>query len=308
MSGILFKKTEVKKYFIKTRNKLIFLNNRLKRNITFEIQGKIPALYLNEKYETPFKWCIRFLTVIGIFSSLLTIPFPFSIIMAIVLGIVDLFAERIFFKFNSIYIQPIPEYELESWIAMLYNIPLNNGYFGIGLVFNNDNNAKKIFKWIRSLNYFESDDINDDIKVTFVLESETEYSVYIYPSFERRSVIWGKEKISRDRLLKGQKKEQQQYVMSPIMCRSFPLSGESKSRIFLDNYNYGSLCEIGVYSMNPGSLHDDISTHFLPSNNGIVNCSEKNEIRKYHVKIIKREDLTPKDMEYHHGRMIIERY
>lgn len=65
-----------------------------------------PKLIVHEKYETPVKWILRILAIIGIATSFLTLPYWGGIIMTLfLLGIEQLF-ERTLFEYSIMILQP----------------------------------------------------------------------------------------------------------------------------------------------------------------------------------------------------------
>lgn len=298
---------DMRHFFIKIRNKLILLNNRRKGLITINYQDKIPHIILHEKYETFVKWLIRILIILGILLSFLTLPWQYSVITSIILVVIEIILEKIIFKYRTLFIQPIPRYRLNSWLAMVFLIPLQEGIQSkIGMLFDDEKTAQEIFTCLMAWNYFEEADPDNNIQITFVIENEEEYSTYIYPTYSRKSIILAKTYIERKKLENKEIKEHEQLVMTPIFCRTFGNPPNSSFRLFLSKYNEGAPFEFGVFARGNNFPEMVEGNPILLSYNASQGVYESESIKKNHLKIIHRSELTDEDLEYHHGRLIME--
>ena len=293
--------------YIYLRNKIILFNNRRKTLASLKFKGKIPYVALNEKYEPYVKWLLRILTIIVIGISLFTLPFTISIILTIFLIVVEKILENVIFQFTTLFIQPMPEYELGSWLAMIYLFNSDTSCMKMGMVFPDEGKAKAFLDCIRSWNYFENNDINNNICISFIIEDGyEEYSTYIYPSYERESIMRAKEIVEKERLEKREFKDHTQLVICPIMCRSFPNPPQSSFRMFTSRYNAGDMYEFGVFApiTNIPELTGD--KPYILKEGEIIEVMKDKSIMKTHLRIAKRSDLSDKDLEYSHGRLIME--
>lgn len=113
-------------------------------------EGKF-RLHINDRYEVAVKWILRILTAIGIISSVLTIPWPFNLISALVLLGIDQVLEKAVFVFNAFYVSAMPNYEPKDWLGMAwgYSYSASTQYFEIGMIFSSKKSAEKIFPIIK---------------------------------------------------------------------------------------------------------------------------------------------------------------
>ena len=97
---------ELKNIYKVVRNKSILLFRRFSGKI--RIDRKKKRLILHERYGKAVKYILRVLTIIGIISSILTLPIPLSLILSTLLVLIEQILERAGFMFNTLFIQPIP--------------------------------------------------------------------------------------------------------------------------------------------------------------------------------------------------------
>jgi len=286
---------------------MILLNNRRKSFITISCQNKIPNIILHEKYERFIKWLIRILIIIGILLSLLTLPWQLSVLSSIILVIIEIILEKIVFKYTILFIQPIPKYRLNSWLAMIFLLPIQEGIVvKIGMLFDDEKTAKEIFECLLAWNYFEYSDPENNIQITFVIENEEEYSTYIYPSYSRKSIIFAKKQIERKKLEEKEIKEHEMLVMTAIFCRTFGNPPNSSFRQFISQYHEGETFEFGVFAKSDKFPELVEGRPIFLRYNSDLGVYESKSILKNHLKIIQRSELTDKDLEYHHGRLVME--
>lgn len=297
----------IQKTYISIRNRLIILNSKRWSYFSFDFSARIPNLVLHEKFQPYVTWSIRIIIFLGIVLSFLSLSLLLSVSTTICLLIFERILERIVFKYTTIFVQPIPEYEEGSWIGMIYLIPMVDNFWKIGLLFKDKELAEKIFSCIRSWNYFEKIDSKNNIHITFVIENDAEeYSVYVYPSFERETVIKAKQTVDPHLTKDGRKMEQHQLVVTIVLCRRFPNSQESHFQKFLSRYNPNELFEFGVYAIERDIPEFHGTDSFFPPQGTVSQIDGELSILKKHVKIVRREDLTANDIEYQHGRLSME--
>jgi hypothetical protein len=249
------------------------------------------------------KWTLRILTLVGILVSIVTLPLSFSLLLTIFLLLLEKILESIVFKFTTIFVQPMPNYKLNSWLAMVFLISFEEGILHkIGMLFENAETANDSFECFQAWNYFQDTDTVNNIQITFVIEDEDEYTTYIYPSFSRQSIIESKKKIEQEHLVeKRENKEHQQLVVAPIFCRVFSNPSDSSFNFFLSRYKPGESFEFCVFARD--EKFPDLNTGkplFLDYNKDL-GMSESPSITKSHLRIVHRRDLTENDIEYYHG-------
>lgn len=257
----------------------------------------LPRLIIHEKYEKFIKWALRVLTLIGIISSVITLYWYFSLIVAIALVLIEQFFERSIFQYTTIYVQPLPdfEYKPEEWTSMIFGYPVNendNSPKIIGCGFKTEGYAKKFFNLIEQWNYNNLIDKNNNICISFIVENEKEYSTYLYSNLERKTI--GKffkftKKTSR---LEKYGKEQQELIVNFIICKLFPFSENSKLKLFMDRYVKGEPFILNAYIFD---------------NNELREISSIRHIQKYHLKYKKRAELKKDEIEYVHGKNVMKK-
>lgn len=279
----------IKKKLFQLRSHFLIWNNQRKLFIKVETRNKIPRLILHEKHESKIKWTSRILTLAAICTSLLVIAFPFNILLSIGLFILQQIFEKIIFSFTTLYVQPIPEWDSEEWLGMIFGIPLSGDLYKLGMLFKTEEYARKTFDCIRAWNYNLDDDSEDNIKISFITNNNGRYFTYIYPSFERDSIKTARDDADLEMFRNQQLKEQNQLIGSIIICKEFEYNSDSFFNKFQLSYNDGSLIEFKPYYLESQEVKElDISP-----------------IMKNTVKIKKMEELTEFDLEYHHRNLIV---
>lgn len=286
MNNILNK---TKKKFHKLRSKLIIWNNRRKLVIRIETRNKIPRLILHERHEQKIKWILRILTLIGITSSLLVIPPPFNFLLSFGLVILQQIFEKIIFTFTTLYVQPIPEWNPEEWLGMIFGVPQTGCLYKLGILFKNEEYARKIFECIRSWNYGLDDDVDNNIRISFIVDNNGTYLTYIYPSLEKDSINTARDEADKEMFKERQLKEQQLLIFSIIISKRFDYTPSSFFRKFQLSYKNGIPIEFKPYVMDSQRIRE-------------LNIPP---IIKYNVKIKNEIELTEKDLEYHHRSLIV---
>lgn len=292
--------------YIKIRNQLILWHHRRKFLIRFEVRNKIPRFIVPERYEKSVKWTLRILTAISILSSIFTLAWYISLPLSVLLCIIELLLEKTAFHFITLFIQPIPEWDDEQWLGMIFwqieNIR------NAGMLFKTEYQARKVFECIRSWNYDFNVDSNNNIVVSFIIENDCTYSAYIYPSFERKVIKKFKEDIDYEMFKKERKiKEQQQIIVSIIICKSFPYQTNSGIHLFASNYRSGEPYYFGAYFLEDREPEINVNQPFRIRRNinEIASMTVAKPVLKFHLKIKERKELTSKDVEYHHGRLLM---
>ena len=69
-----------------------------------DFRAGFPRLYLHETHERLVRWLIRFLTAIGVGTSVLTMPWYWSLATSLGLLSLDAFLERTLFYYSSLYV------------------------------------------------------------------------------------------------------------------------------------------------------------------------------------------------------------
>jgi hypothetical protein len=213
--------------------------------------------------------------------------------------------EKIVFTFTTIFVQPTPEWNPQEWLGMIFGIPPEGNFFKLGMLFKSQSYGKHFFECIRSWNYYQNKDSEDNIKISFIIESESEYSAYVYPSFERKSIKLAKKQSEMEMLQKRQLKNHEQLVMMAIVCKCFPNPPNSIFRLFRSRYKTNDPFEFGAYFLNSDIPELKEGRPFIAEKGEIELIPDINPVIKFHLKIAKRDELSKKDIEYQHGKIIM---
>lgn len=271
----------------------------LKSLISVRWEKYFPRLVIHEKYEKKVKWTLRILTCIGILGSLIAFPIWYaSLSFAVLLLLIEQFFERAVFEYTSIYVQPLPEfsYDPDKWKGMSYAFPQDPDPHllnVVGCAFSTSDYANKFFNLMRSWNYNEKEDKDNNICLSFIVESENEYSVYLYPNPERRTVGEFFGEVEEERKLEKHGKQHQQLIMHMLFCKIFPYGENSQLKIFITKQRKDRPFWLQPFIMDENG-HIDILYDIEP-------------ILKYHFKFKNRSELIKKEIEYHHGKNIMRK-
>ena len=91
--------------------------------VRIEWHKPFPKLILHEKYEKFIKWILRILTLIGIATSIITLPPVYSLLLSIALLLIEQFFERTVFEYSIFYVFNFPDFEID------YSQWTTSGYF-----------------------------------------------------------------------------------------------------------------------------------------------------------------------------------
>lgn len=168
--------------------------NRVRIDYGAKKEGRKIHLIIPEKYKTTISGTLRIVLVISIVLSFVTLPSPFSLIVSLSLIIVEQIAEHTIFSRKSLLLVPHPSYEVwksANFLGMFFEAEMQQRITAtVGMFFENEENAKEVFKFIKEWNYDSEDDReNNNIIVSFVVDkTNNKYAFFAYPSMERKSV------------------------------------------------------------------------------------------------------------------------
>ena len=255
-----------------------------------------PRLFLHEKHEHRIKWALRILTGIGVLTSLITLPPLAGVTLAFFLTGLDVFLERTLFYYTSLYVTAFPkEYDGNKWSAMTYvsfGPPSPTSEKIVGFVFTETEYAKEFFNLLRAWNDGSSEDVDNNIQLTFITD-EDRYYVYLYQSIEKRSIKKQFAKERRRNRLRKHGKEHLGMVMQLIICRGFNTNRGHALGDFVDNHPVGKRFLLGAFLSKTGHAPQPIL--------------EIPPISKLHYKAKIPSELTEDDFEYHHWRKLVGR-
>lgn len=261
-------------------------------------ENHLPRLFLHEKNERIVRWALRGLTIFGVATSVITLPWIYSLSLSIGLVALDAFLERTLFYYTSMYVQALPdfEYDPDKWVANAFvsiGHPSDpNSERIVGLVFTESGYGRKFFELLRAWNHGDSDNKDGNICLSFITDEDM-YYVYLYPSFEKASIKNMHKKLEEENKLKKYGKEHFGLVMAMIICKGFSTAHGYALGIFVDNHPAGKPFILGPFIQMPGGQPMPI-TDIEP-------------IRMYRYKAKIPSELTEDDFEYQYRRMVAKR-
>lgn len=267
--------------------------------ISIRWQNHLPRLIVHEKYEKFVNWFLRILTVFGIVTSVIAFPIWYiNLLFAIVLFIIEQFFEKSIFKYTSIYVQPMPDFKYDSkeWKGMAFAFPQDPDQKLLNIVgcaFATEEYAHKFFKLLKAWNYGEVEDKDNNICLSFIVESEKEYSVYLYPNPERKIVDQFFKKAEESLKYEKYGKEHQKLIMHMVFCKIFPYRVNSQLKIFIEKQSLDHPFWLKVFIMK--------------KNGKIEMVHNENAILKYHYKFKNRHELNKNEYEYWHGKNVMKK-
>lgn len=266
----------------------IYFFRRIKGLFRVTVEKGIPRLHIHEKFEKWIKWVLRMLLIIGIATSVISFQIWYwNLLLAIILVVIEQILERVIFIFTTIFVTPIPErYDPKDWRGMIWGFPMDRkDPFIVGPLFKDQESARRIFKCLKSWNYEQAEDWNNNISLSAIIEDKDEYLMYMYPGKERESIKkW-------DEQAKKQKygREHQGLVFQIIFCKKFKYTG-SNFVTFKNNYHEGE-----KYIFAP----------FYVDNNKPTQYNELGHILKNSIKIKNKSELTKEDLEFEHLKFFV---
>lgn len=252
-----------------------------------------PRIHIHEKFEKEVKWILRGLTIIGIGTSILTLEPIQSFGLSIGLLLLEQFFEKIIFEYTIFIVQPFPHFKVEydQWVTNGYLFPANaevkkkyNLLNHFGPAYKDKEYALKFFTYLASWNLGGTDDKDDNICLSFVLEKDNLYTTYLYANPKRK---WLDEMFNEYKeSVKFEKygKVQQSMVMQMIYWKSLELVDGSLFPIFTETQS-----QQGDFYFMPFYMDKERPVPI-----------EEIKILKHNYRLRKRADLTKADIEYHH--------
>lgn len=262
----------------------------LRSLISLRWKRGIPKLILHEKYETTVKLFTFVLIVIGILCALITFPNKYyALLFSLFWFLFVSFFQKAVFEYTTIFIQPWPNFTIiqGEWLGMGFAFPKENQPgqpYIVGCAFKSDDYAFDFFNLLRRWNFNNEDDQENNIRLSFIIENDEEYSVYIYPSQERKVI----EQVFKDsESIRGKEyyqKEHQKLIMQITFCNTFPYRKNSFLRKFLIDQPINE-----PFLFQAFRIKDDGNPEI---NNNVP------PILKHHLFIKHRDDLKKGDYEF----------
>jgi hypothetical protein len=266
----------------------LFLNRRRSR-IFFDFKKK--KIVIGEKYEGKVKSISRFILLLSVIASFVTLKPPVSIIISLLFIVIEQALERVIYSFETRLIVPFPSFNVwkkADYVAVLFAKEGKDRPFFVGMVFKNRDYARQVWSFIEDWNYGCPDDIeNNNVCISIIINKKANaYAVFVYPNYHRSTTQSAKKIFQRG----SEDKEQLLVVGQMIMCKVFKLGGSMFERMFLPTYSSGEEFIFSCWAMQEQ----------------LIPMTETLAIRKNQIKIIDYSKLTTKDIEYHMTRYSID--
>lgn len=259
----------------------------------FEWRKYYPKLIIHEKFEKQINWILRFLSLIGVVLSFIMLPYYVGIIVTITIFAVETFVEKALFEYSVMIIQPFPNFKVE------YDQWITNGYFLVneeikghenfpnyfGPAYKDENYAYNFFSYIREWNQDKDKDLENNICISFIYESDMSYTTYLYANPKRK---WLSETFSNneDRMkLEKYGKQQQSLVMQMVYWKNLKMTNGMTFTKFIESQKNKKNKEFYFAPF----IHKD----------GKLGYIDELKILKMNFKAKGRSELTKKEIEYH---------
>lgn len=259
----------------------------------------IPKLVFHEKFEPWIKWILRFLTIVGIASSVVAFPNWYSsLLFSIIFFVVEQFIERSVFQYTTMYVQPLPDfnYDPAQWKGMAFAFPIDADpkmLNVVGCAFASKDYALSFFRLLKAWNYNLHEDKDDNICLSFIVENKTEYSTYLYPNMDRPSVRDFFNRASKSLKYEKYGKEHQQLVIQMTFCHLFPFGPKALLNTFVKSQKPER-----PFWLKPFIMEADGRLQML---------HDAGQILKWHFTFKRRDQLTDRDYEYVHGKTVMKK-
>ena len=262
-------------------------------NTLFRLEWRkfYPVLVVHEKFEKILKWILRIIAIGGIATSVISIPvWYFSLGLAIIIVLIEQFFERTIFEYTTMIVQPFPEFEIEyaQWKTNGFMLPKKKNdedlpYFGPS--YQDETYATNMFKYFTSwIDDSSNDDKDNNLIVSLIIEPNKEYTTYIYANLGRKRLDNMFKLLGDMSRLEKHGKRQQQFITQMFYWNTLDFKDGYYIKKFLEFKD-----ENDPYYFTPSVLQPfGLSPKFLT----------EYSIKKYHLKVKKREELLKSEPEY----------
>jgi hypothetical protein len=264
----------------------------LKSLVSVRWHNHLPRLIIHEKYENHVKWtlCILFFAGIGLSLFVFTPYLAFPI--AALIGLTGLFFQKAIFQYTTIYIQPMPDfkYDPKEWKSMVFGFAPSQKLLNfVGCAFSTEKTAHNFFKLLKSWNYDKNEDKDNNICISFIVENEKEYSVYLYPNSERKTIDESFHEVEESRKYEKYGKKHQQLIMHMVFYNTFPYDSNSQLKQFIKKQS--SDCPFWLKC-------------FAVKEDGQPKWVSEDAILKFNFKFKCRKELQKNEVEYWHKKTV----
>ena len=269
---------------------LLWLNN-VRFSYQIHKKGWRFEIILPERYKRPIRGIKILVTVIGLFSAFIAfgssvIAFLFGLGIYLFMSVV----ERIIFSYTSLYVHPLPDFELErdKWLGAIWGFAKQDGNPHdipmVGMILADEDYARKIHLLLIAWTNGNINDRNKHVSVSVVLLEDNSYVFFVYPSQDRKPAKKFFESVEKKRKEKAPDDVHHRMFMQLTLGKRCEITEQSYFPTFRRRYRPGVpfLFQLVV-----------------PGNNGPPRqVTGIQNLLLHDLKIIDRKDLTRKDIEY----------
>lgn len=278
----------IKSKFLSLRKYFYLRLNRFRLSFRIrKIEGRL-RIYVHKKNKCKIKSIKWILSFSGLIFSLIVLPPLYSFFIALFLFLFSLIFEKFFFFFTSFYVHYMPNFEINNdlWKGMIFGYlePPNKKFQipAVGLLFSDEEYAKKFFSLLRIWNYGSLEDKDNNFVISIILDDDS-YLTYIYPNISRQSAREFINEIESKRKKTFPEELHIRLFALIFTMKRFIITGKSYFPTFLRRYTDGIPFRLEAY----------IGTD--------ENCKINENIpgfTKFNLKIKKRTELNRQDLEY----------
>lgn len=258
-------------------------------------ENHLPRLFLHERNEKRVRWFLRGLSTVGIVTSVLTLPWCYSLSLSFTLVVCDAFLERTLFYYTSMYVNAMPDWEYDpgKWVANAFVYPSDpSSEQTVGLVFSDAEYARRFFDLLRAWNQGSSDNEEGNICLSFITDGDA-YYVYLYPSFDKSSIKKMHTRLEDENKLTKYGKKHFGLVMAMIICKGFSATNGYALGTFVDNHPVDKPFLLRPFIQIQGSPPQPLA--------------QIEPIRMYQYKAKTADELTESDFEYQYRQVVAKR-
>lgn len=208
--------------------------------IDIQKDGKLPRLYVHEKFEKPLKWIVRTIAIISFITIFLALDnYVLSVAIGLGLFLLSFIFDRAIVKYTTFVVQPFPDFEIDysQWYnVMTISQPDHKKNVNVvGFVYKDIEYGKKFFKYIKSWNFDNSVDKDRNIILSIVEEPNGEFTFYIYASPYRKNLDKMFKAVAADNFIEKRKdgKVQEGLVMQMAYWHTIEYTDDKHIRDFL---------------------------------------------------------------------------
>jgi len=206
------------------------------------MEGRLPRLYVHEKFEKPLKWIVWTIATISFITIFIALDsYGLSVSIGLGLFALSFVFDRAIVKYTTFIVQPFPDFTIDyrQWYnVMTVSEPDHKKNANVvGFVYKDIEYGKKFFKYIRSWNFDIEDDKEKNIILSIVEETNGAFTFYIYASPYRKNLDKMFKAVAADNFIEKKKdgKVQEGLVMQMAYWHTIKYTDDKHMRDFLKN-------------------------------------------------------------------------